>query len=81
MFILHLTPDIYLIEHQTSQLLLPFLLTFSDRPPKESPAPVISLMGVALDDSSVIIEAIDVSILDFLVRSSDIVVKFLVLNL
>ena len=81
MFILHLTPDIYLIEHQTSQLLLTFLLTFSDRPPKESPAPVISLMGVALDDSSVIIEAIDASILDFLVRSSYIVVKFLVLNL
>ena len=42
---------------------------------------MISLMGVALDDSSVIIEAIDASILDFLVRSSDIVVKFLVLNL
>ena len=81
MFILHITPDIYLIEHQTSQLLLPFLLTLSARPPKESPTPVISLMGVALDDSSVIIEAIDASILDFLVRSSDIVVKFLVLNL
>ena len=81
MFILHITPDIYLTEHQTSQLLLPFLLTFSARPQKESPAPVISLMGVALDDSSVIIEAIAASILDFLVRSSDIVVKFLVLNL
>ena len=74
MFILHITPNIYLTEHQTSQLLLPFLLTFSARPPKESPATVISLMGVALDDSSVIIEAIDASILDFLVRSSDIVV-------
>ena len=81
MLILHITPDIYLTEHQTSQILLPFLLTFSASPPKESPAPVISLMGVALDDSSVIIEAIDASILDLLVRSSDIVVKFLVLNL
>ena len=50
-------------------------LNFSDRPPKESPAPVISLMGVALYESYVIIEALDSYILDSLVRSSDIVVS------
>ena len=50
MFILHITPNIYLTEHQTSQLLLPFLLTLSARPPKESPTPVISLMGIAPDE-------------------------------
>ena len=58
-----------------SQLLLNFLLTFSDHPTKESPETVISLIGVALDNSSVIIEAIDASILDFLVRISNIVVS------
>ena len=73
--ILHIIPNIYLTKHQKSQLLLPFLLIFSARPPKESPAPVITLMVVALGDSSVIIEAMDASILDFLVRSCDIVVS------
>ena len=69
MFILHITPNINLIEHQMSQLLLPLLITFSDRHPKESPEPVILLMGVVLDESSVIIEVIDASILGLLVRS------------
>ena len=58
-----------MLDRQTSQILLLFLPIFYVHPQRETPAPVISLMGVALDDSSVIIEAIDASILDFLVRS------------